>query len=729
VTARAVFLWHLHQPEYRDPQTGQPLLPWVRLHSTRAYTDMAAALEKHEPVRAVVNWAPSLLLQLEAYASGAAVDLDEQIARKPVESLTPGERMHVLRQSFSVAWERWVKPVPRYAELLRKRGTDLKAIDLASVHGHFTEQELRDLEVHFLLAWMGFAARREEPIARELLQRERGFGEQEKLELLAAQRRVASRILPRWRALAARGQVEITCSPLFHPILPLLVDTESALRAMPHARLPPRFQHPEDAREQVRRGLDVAERVFGQRPVGMWPSEGSVSPEVLEVLASCGVRWFATDEGVLARSELSPESPAPMHGLPAHHRAYGAGPQGQLVGLFRDREISDAVGFRYAHGPAAAGAQDLVRRLSTEPRAPEADGERLVTVALDGENPWEHYEGSGEAFLDELYARLSAPDAPVRCVLPRDELLPEPPRARLSRIHSGSWIDACYRIWIGHPEDNEAWALLGEARRALDEHAGAVGPEAAERARAALFAAEGSDWFWWYGDDFQTENAPEFDALFRRWVAAAYRALRLPPPDRLGLPIIGPHKDAAAAAALIVQPRRLIEPLIDGFHYGYYEWAGAGLYRPEQQGASMYRGPSAFSQMLWGFSLEALYVRLDPMPGTELGGSVQLFLTSNAGSSGPPPHRHERKIVMELRPGGAESQALDERGQRCGRGRTGAIVELALDLAALGLSSGDELGLWLRVLRDDVELDRLPRYGELHSVIPDRGFEGRNWQV
>ena len=713
MSARAVFLWHLHQPEYRDPQSGQPLLPWVRLHATRAYTDMAAALERHERVRCAVNWAPSLLLQLEAYVSGAATDLDEQLARRPVESLSDGERAHVLRQSFSVDWDLWVKTVPRYWELLQKRGAELKRVDLGQVQAQFTEQELRDVQVHFLLGWMGFAARREEPLVAELIARERGFTENDKLSIIDLQRRIASRILPRWRAVAARGQVELTCSPLFHPILPLLVDSDHARRAMPQAALPPRFAHPDDASEQIRRGLDVAERVFGRRPQGMWPSEGSVSPEVLELFAKEGVRWIATDEGILARSELPSDNEALPKGLAPQHRTYRSGPDGKVAVFFRDRDVSDAIGFRYARGDPQAAAQDLLRRISL------GGGDGCITVALDGENPWEHYPRSGETFLDAFYG-LCERQEEVELVLPRDELRSHPPRARISRIHSGSWIDQNYRIWIGHPEDNAAWTLLGEARKALDLHGAAAGAEAAGKAREALFAAEGSDWFWWYGDDFTTENAPEFDALFRRWVAAAYRHLKLPPPEKLSIPIIAAHKDVAHAAAVVQEPRRLIAPHIDGYHVGYYEWAGAGLYRPPQTGVSMYRGAAPFTQLLWGFSHTELFVRLDPSAGAELRGEVRVHLSSARG---------EHQARLALVPGGAASEVRDESGALCGTGRTGAIVELALQLERLGLSPGDELRLWVRVLKDDVEVDRLPRYAELKCAVPGREFEPKNWQV
>src|SRR5438270_796761 len=208
---RAVFLWHLHQPEYRDPQTGQPILPWVRQHASRAYTDMADALERHPHVRAVANWAPSLLLQLAAYVSGTQ-DLDEQLARKPAEELTPDERAHVLREDFSADWNVWVRPVGRYSELLDKRGTDLRQIDLLSRQAEFSAEELRDVQVHFILAWMGFAARREEPRIAELVAKERGYTEEEKVFALDAQRRIVARRvsgslppLPRGRGPGGHG--------------------------------------------------------------------------------------------------------------------------------------------------------------------------------------------------------------------------------------------------------------------------------------------------------------------------------------------------------------------------------------------------------------------------------------------------------------------------------------------------------------------------------------------
>jgi alpha-amylase/alpha-mannosidase (GH57 family) len=703
--ARVVFLWHMHQPDYRDPVSAQPVLPWVRLHSTRAYNDMAAALEPHERARVVVNWAPSLLLQLEAYAQGTAVDRDEEIARKPVDSLTAAERAHVLRQDFSADWDTWVKPVPRYAELLGKRGADLARIDLGRAQATFSNQELLDLQLHFMLAWMGFAARREHPLVAELVRKERGFTEAEKAQLLDVSRKIARGIVARWRSLLQRGSVELSCSPMFHPILPLLVDSDSARRAMPDAALPPRFQHPQDAREQVRRGLARAERDFGVRPVGMWPSEGAVSPEAMQLLGAEGVRWCATDQGNLERSELeTPSESKPLHPAPWMC--------GQVAVFFRDRDLSDRIGFRYASQDARASADELLGRVAG------AGKDATVTIALDGENAWERYPHSGELFLDALYGGLGDTVAPV---LPREEIAARPPKGRIARIHSGSWIDSNFRIWIGQPEDNQAWTLLGQARAALERARPELPPDRFEKAYEAALAAEGSDWFWWYGDEFHTDNAPEFDALFRRNLEQIFRHVGLAPPERLARPIIAPYKDKSQAKAIFIPPRRLIHPAIDGYTRSYFEWNGAGFYRPGTAvGGSMYQGSGAFSQLWYGFSLTHLYLRLDPAEGADTTGELRILITRDKG---------ERTLRMEVRPSGGECSVLDEEGNPRGSGFAGAIVELAVPVSALDLSPSNRAGLLLRLVRNGAEVDRLPRYGELELMVPDPGFEQSHWYV
>src|SRR5262249_43226603 len=382
-----LILWHMHQPRYIHPVTGRPLLPWVRLHASSGYLDMARALERRPGVRVTVNFVPSLVEQIELMLAWAR-DALEAAAEKPSADLDESERRLLLARCFSVRRDRAIAPRPRYAELLAKRGEKVAPGELADKSRTFSTAELTDLQCLFLLAWLGFAAREDQPEVRALDDKGRGFSEDDKRTLLAAVRRAAAAVLPAWRKLAERGQVELSTTPYYHPIVPLLVDTEAARRARPHDPMPPRFAYPEDARAHVARALEYHTRAFGARARGMWPAEGSLSPEAAAIYGELGVRWLAGDEETLHRSLDAPVARARAHAW----RFAGV----DLV--FRDRELSDRIGFRYADVPAATAAADLVAGA----RASGGEG-GVCGIFLDGENAWEAYPRRGADFLDALY--------------------------------------------------------------------------------------------------------------------------------------------------------------------------------------------------------------------------------------------------------------------------------------------------------------------------------------
>src|SRR5512138_2350587 len=462
---RLALLWHMHQPPYRDAETGEYLLPWVRLHATRAYNDMAWILERHPKVRCTVNFTPILLEQLEDYARGAAHDRFQDLTRRPAEELAPEDRGAILRSFFMVDWETHVRPVPRYWDLLQKRGREVGHADVARLAATFSDAEITDLQALFNLAWMGFGALADDEGLRALLAKGRGYSREDVAYVLAAQRRILAEIVPRWRRLAERGQVELSSTPYYHPILPLLCDTDAARRALPGVQLPPRFAHPEDARWHVREAMASHARRFGKPPAGMWPAEGSVSPEALEVLASEGVRWAASDEGVLLRS-IPPDAPR-LRSLYRPWRVSAEG-GGEVAMLFRDRSLSDVIGFTYAKVPAKDAVADFLSHVSAIGEAWARDGQQgpaTVGVFLDGENAWEHYPESGRDFLDRLYAALEASQLVETVTL--SEATAGAAGPAVPRIHSGSWIEASYRIWIGHGEDRRAWTALGRAHDAV----------------------------------------------------------------------------------------------------------------------------------------------------------------------------------------------------------------------------------------------------------------------
>ncbi len=719
---RLALLWHMHQPLYRDPATGEYLMPWVRLHATRAYNDMAAALERHERVRCTVNFTPVLLEQLEEYARGAARDRFLELTTRPAADLLAGERQAILASFFMVDWERAVQPLPRYWELLQKRGRDIRQIDLARVAASFTPDELGDLQVLFNLGWMGFAALDEDEGLRALVAKGRDYGPDDRAYVLAAQRRVLEGIVPRWRRLADRGQVELSTTPYHHPILPLVCDSDVASRALPGIALPPRFAWPDDARWHVREALASHARRFGRPAAGMWPAEGSVSPEALAILAAEGVGWAASDEGVLLHS-LGPQA-ARVSSVYRPWRV-AAGDGREIPMLFRDRGLSDLIGFTYARTPAAEAVADFRSHLAVIGDAWSArePGPATVGVFLDGENPWEHFPASGREFLDRFYAAL-ADDRRLETVTLSDAVQGARGPA-IPRIHSGSWIEASYRIWIGHREDRLAWTALGRARSALDglERRGDAAADALARARAHLLAAEGSDWYWWYGEDFSTELAAEFDGLFRGHVVRACELMGVVPPFEALQPIKHVGAPATFETKPLREPTLLVRPALDGRDPTFFEWQGAGLYRPGQHRGSMFGAAQAFHVVYYGFDLENVYLRLDPAETPARAAEVANRLRVSVLVADRQTH-----VDFDVVPDGAPHPGRRD-GESIGTSCFLQILEAAIPFAALGLRPGQEVALSLHVLRGEVEVERLPRGGFLTFEVPDEDFERVHWRV
>lgn len=537
-------LLHLHQPDYREPGShgrGEPVMPWVRLHATRGYRDVLR-LVASTGAPLTINLVGSLVDQLEHYAHGGG-DGWLRVAERPADALEPGEQRWMLDHFFA-ANPRVFRWFPAWGELRNR----------ATAGERFTVAQLRDLQVWAQLGWFGWTALEDWPELAHLRKRGQGYTEDEKRHVLAIQRQIL-RELP----ALLRGLAEVWASPMYHPILPLLVDTAHAARA--HPGLPdPGFRAPEDALLQLRLGRARVAEACGREVHGLWPSEGAVSPEALELAEAAGFRWFASDEAVLTRS--SPPGLVP----PGPFRVGG------LRGVFRDRELSDRIGFRYADVDGPAAAHELVG----------SAGDGPVLLALDGENPWEAYQDAGKGFLETLVAV-----ARLRSV---GELAEDKPRGRLSRVHTGSWVFGELGIWIGHEEDRVAWRLLARCRRDWVD----AGKPAA--ALDALLAAEGSDWFWWYGEDFDSPEGPTFDALFRGHLLAAWHAMGVAPPAEAHRPL--KRFDSGA------RPPR--GPLGEGDDW--FTWAQAG--RVSIRGGAMATKAQLPRALLYGATGEAWGFRL-----------------------------------------------------------------------------------------------------------------------
>jgi alpha-amylase/alpha-mannosidase (GH57 family) len=564
-------LWHQHQPFYKDTSRESPwgsyVQPWVRLHAIRDYYSMAAIVGEHPGIHLTINLTPALLWQLDDYIEGGATDDTLELTLQYPAVMSGQERERLLATFFDADWHNQIFPHPRYKELFLRR----------QLGQRFDDQDVRDLQMWFNLAWFAREFREGEvrlptgevASVRRFVERGRDFREADVEAMVAEQYKILRAVVPMHRQLQERGQIEVSTTPFSHPILPLLLDTDRATIDRPGATHPRRFAHPEDADAQVRLAIDLYERHFAKRPRGMWPAEGAVARFAIPFFARSGARWIATDQGVLARSGrwgYRTDDPDVLC------RPYRAEEAGDTVSVFfRDTALSDAIGFRYSSYPDPdQAARDFVSETKERfLRRAAPDGDRVLTVALDGENAWGSYRDDARPFLHALYGLLER-DGEIQTVTFSEYLdgnasrgvAPHPAEAQTGvfDLFTGSWIDEIgsapgvdLGTWIGEFEENRAWELLGDTRDFLDRTDQT--PEAAPAAFLALYMAEGSDWFWWFGDDQESGRDEEFDGLFRIHLSNVYRRLGAVPPAELDRHIV-PH----VAVWTFAQPIAQIQP-------------------------------------------------------------------------------------------------------------------------------------------------------------------------
>ncbi len=734
---KVALLWHMHQPFYEDLVTREHILPWVRLHALKDYYGMVALLREFPRVRVTFNLVPSMLVQLEDFAANRAQDQVLALGLKPASELTPADAAFIVENFFHAQRQRMIDPFPRYAELFARRGGSMPATaDARAAAARFSTADLRDLQVWQKLVWIDPMYVDGDARVRALVAKGRDFTEDDKAILRDVELEILNNVVPEYRAAAARGQVELSTSPFYHPILPLLCDTDVYLRTHPDATRPrQRFAHPEDAAEQLARAIACHRRLFGQTPSGLWPSEGSVSDAIVPLVADAGFRWMATDELILARTlGLTFTRDAAGH-LEQPERLYA--PYVVAVGgtrvacTFRDHVLSDLIGFTYSGWSADAAADDFVARLVEAGRryTQRTGGEEAVLpIILDGENAWEHFEGGGRPFLRALYGRLEAhPDlVPVTmgeaCAAASREL---------PGIFPGSWIDANFYIWIGHADDQRAWGQLADARAALDTP-GTARPDAVAAAREEVLIAEGSDWCWWYGDDHSSAHDLDFDELYRRHLRNVYRLLDKAVPDELFVSNIS----RGAPPAEETPPCALITPTIDGEATSYFEWLGAGALETRLEPAgTMHRidkRPPLVTLVQFAFDRERLYVRLDgAKPIVDLLGDGFEFSLKFLRPDGV--RFSVRQDAGRLVASFWDRTTVPEWVQR-GAGTAvvaaGTVLECGLPLADLGVGEGDPVSFLVAVYdASSNELERHPANRAIETAVPDARFVARNWAV
>jgi alpha-amylase/alpha-mannosidase (GH57 family) len=607
------FLWHQHQPYYKN--NGSYLMPWMRFHGTKDYYDMVRILDDFPAIRQNVNLVPSLLIQLEDYVTNGAEDRVLTLSKKPASKLTNEEKKEILHTFFLNTFDRMVKPYPRYMELFQKRGGgQYHPRKFKEIAAQWTDQDWLDLQVWYNLVWVGEYSKYDPPF-KAILEKGKKFTENEKKILLDGHLAILKKIIPKHKEVMQRGQIEVSITPLYHPILPLLCDTDIAKVALPAMTLPAkRFVHPEDAELQIQRAVEYYKDVFGVKPTGMWPSEGSVSEEVVTLMAKYGIQWTATDEEVLFNSLPQKEHTA-LYRPYSFHTQHGA-----VKMVFRDHTLSDLIGFVYAGWGPDDAANDFVQRLHKirdgllKTGGEQALDHALVSVILDGENCWEHYESDGKNFLRTLYWLLSKDNLIQTTTIgdfvshrrtPNDT---EERCKRLTKVFPGSWINANFKIWIGHEEDNKAWDLLTTTRDFLmqEEKRKKHNASVIQQAWEEIYIADGSDWCWWFGDEHSTPQADEFDLLFRYHLRRVYQLLDAAVPAVLQRPI-----RRKFGKFIAYPPTHQVTPIIDGKRTRQIEWDGAGYFDTLSGGSAMHQVSRCIQRISYCYNATTLFIRLD----------------------------------------------------------------------------------------------------------------------
>jgi UDPglucose--hexose-1-phosphate uridylyltransferase len=518
--AHISFLWHLHQPAYRTADNISHA-PWTMLHAGGAYLTLARAIERSAGAGQILNIVPTLLEQLVAYAEGSVNDPVIEAITTPADDLTEGQQRDLIDWSFHVN-PRQMARYPRLGELQRRKASSDAD---ASLKRRFGRSDLRDLQVLFVLAQAGEQAWRDERL-EGLFAKQRDYSPRDHQELTAWLVAQPADLIAAWRRIASAGEAEIATSPYAHPIMPLLIDTGIVAASWaPHpAPEVPVFKRPDDAVWQLETGRAFMKQ-HGLESTGCWPPEGSVSEEAVALYGDAGVQWLVTDEGILERSLDRPLRDGSNTAAELYRpwRLHGKGP----LLFFRDRHVSDAIGFQYGRwDDEGRAAEDLVKML--EQISSHQPEDAHIVVALDGENPWLHYAEGGGRFLTELMDRLAAAGPRLRPVNLSSAAAQSAP-LDLHRLHPGSWINSIFATWIGHPEKTHAWRVLAAVREAI---ASSHDPNP-----HSLLLAEGSDWFWWLGDDNPTELAPLYDRIFRAHLADACLQAGVESPVDLSQPL------------------------------------------------------------------------------------------------------------------------------------------------------------------------------------------------
>jgi len=718
--------WHQHQPLYYQDEDGVYTRPWVRVHATKDYLDMAQKVADYEDVHVTFNITPTLIRQLTDIANGAK-DIYWVLAEKPVSKLTQEEKRFILERFFDANWDNIIPKYPRYQELLEKRGgTDEAALDAALIS--FTEQDFLDLQVWFNLAWFDPTFLAEEPLL-SLVEKGEDFTEADKGVLFEQVLKIVQEVIPYLEELQDSGQIEVTTTPYAHPILPLICDNQLALVGDPSALMPDMdFSYPQDAEEHLALSVAMYEENFDTEVRGLWPGEGAVSQEIVSLVADAGFSFMQTGEPVLAKSlgieSFTRDSQEFVQEADDLYRPYFVSDEegSQVAVFFRDGTLSDNIGFVYANMSGEVGAADLVDHLEAIQAnfiAEGIEGPHIVSIILDGENAWESYPNDGNDFLNALYQKLSESEV-LQTVTPSEYLKMFPEQRSLDELFPSAWFSPNYATWIGETEEAIAWDYLTKVREdlaAYETGEKSVAPDALAQAFDYMYFAEGSDWFWWYGDDQDSGQDSYFDEGFRALLAGVYESLGEEIPKFIQVPIIQAEPIAATQAFSSIST-----PVVDGIDDD--AWDTAANYEIS--------GEAPVSGLSYALDEENIYLKVD-LDGALTGDGMGFYFSVPDGSGGYAFVRDSDTVLgfnanlcfewtggttLDGYTAGEEGWALS--AESVGAAMAGdTLVEVSIPLQAFGkLTAGDALRL---AVVAEPNGNALPKDGPAQVMIPDLG--------
>ena len=569
------FYWHMHQPVYQLTSGGDYLMPWVRLHAVKDYLDMAMWTKKFDKLKLNFNIVPILVDSIIDYAEKGAHDIHSRMTITPENELKQEDKIFILNNFFDANYQTMILTNPEYHRLyqiVQTEGTNDTSI--------FTNQEYADLMALFNLAWIDPSYKTSIPELKKLIKKGKNYTLEDRINIIEIQRDIIRKIIPSTKKLVEKNKIEITTSPYYHPILPILLDYKNIKKNQIPDDDISNLKTELDAKVQTEMALDRIEEVFGKRPRGIWPSEHCVNGKTLELLSSLGVEWSISDEGILANSinfefehDFKGYLKEPYHLLKTYlYKTKNT----DLKMIFRDSAIPNLISFEYQNHNPIATANDLYDRIKVlqSKILSSPDREHLLTIALDGENCWENYLEDGASFLKTLYTLITE-DETLETVLISDYLDNTKEDKPLNKIAAGSWMNRNFKLWIDEPVKDIAWTYLKRVRQDFSNFVKRepLNPNI-ELARRELFICEGSDWFWWYGEPNDSGRDNIFDFLFRTHLKNIYRYLDLDTPKYLDDPISNISTTKPSK-----YPKSLISPEINGKFVTTEEdiWNNAGF--------------------------------------------------------------------------------------------------------------------------------------------------------